>query len=185
MRRTTRIAAVAMAASVTAGALGVLAPSADAANTSTTFTINGGALSISVPSSANLTPSGVSAGSPTASGALGSTSVTDGRGNLVAAWTVSVDSTNFTTGTATADETVGKGNVNYSSGAATATTGTGTFTPGVIATFATGPGTGGAWAGVGVNSANWNPTIGVTLLNSNNTAAVAGTYSGTISQSVS
>jgi hypothetical protein len=173
-----------MAAGVTAGALGVLAPSANAADTSTTFTINGGALSISVPSSSNLTPSGVSAGSPTASGALGSTSVTDGRGNLVAAWTVSVSSTNFTTGLASADETVSKNNVSYTSGVAAPTTGTGVFTPGVIASLAT-AGTGGVWAGVGVNSATWNPTIGVVLLNGNNTAAVTGTYSGTLSQSVS
>ncbi|MBV8385783.1 MAG: hypothetical protein JO155_03215, partial [Acidimicrobiia bacterium] len=58
---------------------------------------------------------------------------------------------------------------------------------GVVASLAgTLPATqiGGTWAGVSNNSATWNPTVGVTLLNNNNTTAVAGTYTGTITQSV-
>jgi hypothetical protein len=178
-----------MATGIAAGALGVLAPSADAAltgDTTVTFTLTGGNLSISVPASANLSSS-TATGTPSLSGALGATNVTDGRGNLVASWTVTVTSTNFTTGGATADETVPKANVSYSSGAATASTGTGVFTPGVVASLSgTLPATqiGGAWAGVSNNSATWNPTIGVTLLNANSTAAVSGTYTGTITQSV-
>src|SRR4051812_17416471 len=192
MRRRTRIAAIAMATGIAAGALGVLAPSADAAltgDTTVTFTLSGGALSISVPASANLSSS-TATGTPSLSGALGATNVTDGRGNLAAAWTVTVTSTDFVTpgsaGTA-ADRTISKSNVSYVSGAATATTGTGVFTPGTVASLSgTLPATqiGGAWAGVSNNSATWNPTIGVTLLNTNNTAAVAGAYTGTITQSV-
>ncbi|MBV8305588.1 MAG: hypothetical protein JOZ04_15355 [Acidimicrobiia bacterium] len=190
MRPRFRIAAALGTAALVTSSLGLLAPAAHAAttgNTATTFTLSGGALSISVPATANLTPSAVATGTPTLSGALGSTNVTDARGNLTATWTVTVTSTNFTTGGASANETVPKANVSYSSGAATATTGTGAFTPGTVASLnGTLPATqiGGTWAGVSNNSATWNPTIGVTLLNSNNTTAVAGTYTGTITQSV-
>ncbi|HMC71050.1 MAG TPA: hypothetical protein VKJ07_17970, partial [Mycobacteriales bacterium] len=96
--------------------LSLLAPAAQAAGTSTTFTLSGGALSISVPASANLTPSAVATGTATLSGTLGSTSVTDARGNLTATWTVTVVSTDFQTGTNTANETVPKANVSYGSG---------------------------------------------------------------------
>jgi len=189
MRRRTRITAVGMAAAVISGTLGLLMPEANAAttaNTSVSFTLTGGALSISAPASANLSSS-TPTGTASLSGLLGATSVTDGRGNLTATWTVTVTSTNFTTGGASANETIPKANVSYNSGAATGTTGTGAFTPGVVASLSgTLPATqiGGTWAGVSNNSATWNPTIGVTLLNSNNTTAVAGTYSGTITQSV-
>ena len=190
MRSSIRIAAALGAAALATSSLGLLAPAAHAAttgNTTTTFTLSGGALSITVPASANLTPSAVATGTPTLSGGLGNTNVTDARGNLAATWTVTVTSTNFTTGGASANETVPKANVSYSSGAATATTGTGAFTPGTVASLnGTVPASqiGGTWAGVSNNSATWNPTIGVTLLNSNNTTAVAGTYTGTITQSV-
>jgi len=189
MRRRTRIAAVISAAALTAGALGVLAPPAHAAltgDTAVTFTLTGGALSISVPTSANMS-AGTATGTPSLSGALGSTSVTDARGNLVATWTVTVTSTDFTTGAASSGETIPKANVSYTAGAASATTGTGTFTPSTVASLnGVAPATqiGGAWAGVSNNSATWPSTIGVTLLNANNTTAVAGTYSGTITQSV-
>jgi len=189
MRHRKRIAAVGLAAALTAGSLGVLVPEAHGAttaNTSVNFTLTAGSLSISAPASANLS-SGTATGTPSLSGNLGVTNVTDSRGNLTATWTVTVTSTNFTTGGASANETIPKANVSYNSGAATGTTGTGAFTPGVVASLSgTLPATqiGGTWAGVSNNSATWNPTIGVTLLNSNNTTAVAGTYSGTITQSV-
>jgi hypothetical protein len=165
---------------MTAGGIGFLAPAAHAAagDTTTTFSISGGTLSMSVPSS-TVNLGSTSAGSLTFSGQLGSTSVTDNRGALTAVWTATVTSTTFVTGGASANETVAKSNIAYSSGAATATTGTGTFAPGVIATLAA-AGTGGAWAGVGVNSASWNPTLSFTLLSSQ----VAGLYTGTINQSV-
>jgi hypothetical protein len=59
--------------------------------------------------------------------------VTDNRGALLGTWTASVSSTDFTTGGATANETIAKGQVTYWSGPATATSGTATFTPGQLA----------------------------------------------------
>ncbi|MBV8981044.1 MAG: hypothetical protein JO086_09115 [Acidimicrobiia bacterium] len=178
-----------MAVAITTGALGVFMPEANAAtsaNTGVSFTLTAGSLSISAPASANLS-SGTATGTASLSGSLGSTSVTDARGNLTATWTVTVTSTNFTTGGASANETIPKANVSYSSGTATATTGTGVFTPAVVSSLSgTLPATqiGATWTGVSNNSATWNPTIGVTLLNSNSTTAVAGTYTATITQSV-
>ncbi|MBV9253913.1 MAG: hypothetical protein JO054_06765 [Actinobacteria bacterium] len=182
-----RVAAVGFLAAFTSIGLGVFAPAANAAtsgSTGTTFTLTGGALSITVPAS-TVSLGTVATGSATVSSPLGSTSVSDQRGALVAAWTVSVTSTDFTTGAGSANEKILKDNVSYLSGAATSSTGTGAFTPGVIASLsASNVAPGGAWAGVSNNTAAWNPTVSVILTNSNNTAAVAGLYSGTISQSV-
>lgn len=189
MRRL-RIAAVAVAVTLTVGGLGALAPVAAQAapgDTAATFTITGGTLTITVPAS-TVNLGSVNAGALTASGPLGNTTVTDNRGNLVATWTVTVTSTDFTTPcsptpcTPSSNQTVTKANVSYNSGTASSTSGTGVFTPSTTGgvTLAT-AGTGAAWTGgVGVNSATWNPTIKFTLLGSQ----VAGTYSGTLNQSV-
>jgi hypothetical protein len=173
-----------LAAAITTVGMGVLAPAAHAAagDTTATFTITGGTLTITVPNSP-VALSTVAAGSLTASGSLGSTSVSDQRGALVAAWTVTVSSTDFlntTTGGTSAPEKVTKSNVSYLSGAATATTGTGTFTPTPTALSLSNPGTGAVWAGVGVNTASWNPTVAFILASNQ----VAGTYTGTLNQSV-
>ena len=160
------------------------APAAQAEDTTTTFVLSAaGGLSITVPASTEL-----SAGTATNAGSLtsqlGAVSVTDQRGALLTSWTASVTSTDFTTGTATAAETIAKAAVAYASGAATATVGTGVFTPGQATTplaqalsvsrtaFA-------ATAAVGNNSATWNPTVVVTIP----ATAVVGTYSGTITHS--
>ncbi|MBV8690456.1 MAG: hypothetical protein JOZ37_03640 [Actinobacteria bacterium] len=181
-----RVVAVGFLAAFTSIGMGMFAPAANAApgDTGATFTLTGGTLSITVPSStANL--GSVATGTATTGSTLGSTSVSDQRGALVASWTVSVTSTDFTTGAASANETVPKANVAYSSGLSTSSTGTGVFTPGVIPSLsASNVLPGAAWAGVSNNSAAWNPTVTVTLNNTNGTAAVAGTYSGTIHQSV-
>jgi hypothetical protein len=163
------------------GALAVAPSVANAAQTgatSSTFTLTGGTLDITVPASANLGSTAV--GSATLSGSLGAVSVTDNRGLLAANWTTTVTSTAFTTGTATANETVANTSIAYSSGVATASTGSGTFTPGVVAAIGATGGTAGVWAGVGVNSATWNPTVTFTL----SPSQVAGTYTGTITHSV-
>ena len=185
MRHRLRFAAVALATVVmTAGGMGVLAPAAQGAttgNTTATFSITGGVLSITVPASTVNLGSTAAGSLSYGPAALGSTTVADNRGNLVAVWTVTVSSTDFantTTGGSSADETVTKANVAYVSGAATNTSGTGAFVPG--ATTGSG-GTGAAFAsGIGVNSATWNPTLAFTLRSSQ----VTGTYSGTITQSV-
>jgi len=188
MRPRLRIAAAASAVALIAGALGLLAPSADAAQsagTGVTFSLTAGALSITAPSTATL--ANQATGATTTTGNLGTTTVDDGRGNLAATWTVFVTSTNFTSGAGTANETIPKANVAYSSGTATAgSTGTGTLTPGSIPSAAVDHTAGPSWVGVGVNHQNFSPTITVTLLNANATptAAVVGDYSGTITQSL-
>lgn len=152
-----------------------------------TFTLTGGTLQISVPSGTSGTPdtlggaTGVAGSSTSVSGALGAVSVSDQRAALAAAWTVSVASTAFTTGTASTQETVANTLIGYNPGTALAAvkTGTGTLTP--VNAPALGASTPVAsWAGVGVNTASWNPTLTFTLLPNQ----VAGTYEGTITHSL-
>jgi hypothetical protein len=145
-------------------------------DTNTTFDLTSGTLAISVPASASL--GSFPTGSTLVLGKLGSTSVNDTRAALVAQWSASVSSTDFTTGTATANETVAKANVAYTTGVGSST-GTGAFVPVGAASLAV-PGVAGTWAGVGNNSTSWNPTVAMTLLGSQ----VAGTYTGTITHSV-
>jgi hypothetical protein len=161
----------------------VVAVPARAADTTTTFSLAAGALSISAPASKNL-GSG-STGSGTVSAQLGTVTVTDTRGVLLGGWTASVSSTDFTTGGATADETIAAGQVTYWSGTATESSGVGVFTPGQAAAInAQDLGAARtAFSGtalVGNNSASWNPTVTVNVP----AAAVSGTYSGTITHSV-
>jgi len=165
-------------------ALPGLASAATTGTTTTTFTLTGGAMSITVPSTTvNLGSVSVSASSLT--GQLGSVTVTDGRGLLSGSWTSTASSSKFTTGAATAAETVAATNVSYWSGAATATSGLGTLlgsqlTSGlaVVVNAAQTAFTGGSL--VGNNSASWNPTLIVTIP----AAAVVGTYTGTVTHTV-
>jgi hypothetical protein len=156
---------------------------ARAAATTTTFTLATGSLSISAPASSDLGTGSTGAG--TLSAQLGSVTVTDTRGALLGTWTASVSSTDFTTGGATANETIAKGQVTYWSGVATATSGTAVFTPGQAAALnaqalSTSRTAYSAATIVGNNSASWNPTLTVNVP----AAAVAGTYSGTVTHSV-
>src|SRR4051812_19281972 len=125
VRPTAGAGAVLAAAGLLLG-VGVASP-ANAGDTTTTFVVSGGALTVSVPASAAL---GSVAPGASLSAQLGSVSVTDLRALLTAAWTASVSSTAFTTGGGTTAETVPLSAVSYWSGAATATSGVGTFTPG-------------------------------------------------------
>jgi hypothetical protein len=77
-------------------ALGALALPAAADTTTTTFTLSGGALSISVPASKNL--GSAATGASSLSSQLGTVTVTDDRGALAGCWTATVASTDFTTG---------------------------------------------------------------------------------------
>jgi hypothetical protein len=162
---------------VGASALAFAAPNASA-STAATFSLTGGALSITEPSTATL---GTAVpGALTLSGSLGTVTVSDTRGNLTATWTASVTSTNFTTGTSPGTyQTVANSSIAYSAGTATSTTGIGTFTPGVLTSMSA-SGTAGTWAGTSSNTAAWDPTITFTL----SPSQVAGTYSGTITHSV-
>ncbi|MDH6124622.1 hypothetical protein P3T39_001564 [Kitasatospora sp. GP82] len=163
-------------------AVGGPASAAGSGNTTVTFSITVGALSITVPASAGL-PAGTPGG--TITGQLGAVTVTDNRALLTASWTSTVSSTDYTTGGGTASETITKSNVSYWSGPATATTGSGTFTPGQATATQKQPFSSTVTAftltaGVGNNSASWNPTLVVAVP----AAAVGGNYTGTVTHSV-
>lgn len=157
---------------------------AEAGDTSTTFTLTAaGGLAISQPASTNLGSVATNAG--TLSTQLGAVTVTDTRGALLGSWTVSVTSTDFTTGLATADEIIAKGSVDYWSGAATSTTGTVVATPGQATvlnkvTMAVSRTAFSAAAIVGNNTVAWNPTVVVNIPSD----SVVGVYAGTITHSV-
>jgi hypothetical protein len=149
----------------------------------TTTTTAAGSLSISAPPSATL-----SSGTPTNAGSLsaqlGAVTVQDTRTGAANAWTATVTATDFTTGHATANETIGRANVSYWSGAATASSGVGVFTPGQLTANQAQALDVGRTAftmasGVGTTSVTWNPTITVTIPPS----AVVGSYTGTITHS--
>ena len=194
MRPRLRIAALGMAAAITAGTLGVLVPSASAAcgatgdvcsaATNVTFTLNAGTLSISAPASKDLgTPTLNVNQSNLFSASLGNTTVTDNRSSI-AGWTVACSTGGFTTGNGTDPGTsVAAGNVTYTPPATVAAgatvTGTGVYAG--IAGACTGAPTGAALtAEVGNTVVTWNPTLAVLVPSGN----VAGLYSGTITQSL-
>jgi hypothetical protein len=165
-------------------ALPGLASAATTGTTTTTFTLLGGSMSITTPgSTVNLGSVSVAAG--TITGQLGAVTVNDGRGLLSGGWTSSVTASKFTTGAATAAETIAATNVDYWSGAATATSGLGSLIGSqlsaglaVVVNTAQTAFSGGSL--IGNNSASWNPTLVVTIP----AAAVVGTYTGTVTHTV-
>lgn len=168
-----------LAAAVAGSAIvaGLAMPSQAATNA--TFELTGGALAVVEPAS-TVALGAVAAGDPLLTGSLGDVTVNDDRGVLTATWTATVSSTNFTTGTATAAETVTAANISYSSGAGLPVAGeVGTFTPSVGLALGTAQ-TAGSWTGTGVNHVTWNPSLVFTLA----TEQVAGIYSGTVTHSV-
>jgi hypothetical protein len=174
------IGAIAVAGAVLTPATAWAAPAqpdATASDTTTTFSVDSGALTISTPISANL-----GSGDPgtTITGALGAVTVTDSRALLTASWTVTVSSSDFTTGGGTPAETIPASDVGYDPGSITTTgTITATGTPITLAGMSAPVVTGSA--GVGNNIASWNPSVAVAVPE----AAVGGTYTGTITHSVS
>jgi hypothetical protein len=156
-----------------AGLVGVPAAiPAGAVSTSVTFTLTSGALSMSVPVSANL---GSGAPGTDISAPIGAANVTDDRALLSASWTVTVASTDFANGGSTIPAT----DADYTVGTIT-TTGTITVT-GTNVTMSNSPQvvlTGSA--GVGNNTASWDPTITVHAP----AGAVSGSYTGTVTHSV-
>ncbi|MFP5218819.1 MAG: hypothetical protein ACLGIG_03665 [Actinomycetes bacterium] len=178
-----KVLALGTAAASLAGVVALASP-ANAEDTVATFTLTGNAtgLAISVPTGTTESPislGSAATGATTVGGQLGNVVVTDTRGLLAAAWTATATSTDFTTGTATANETVPTTRIAYNSGAGTAADGqVGTMTPGVSPAL-TAPAL-SVWAGVGNNTVTFNPTLTFTLLPSQ----VAGTYRGTVTHSV-
>jgi hypothetical protein len=165
-------------------------PSAADPDTTVTFTVTVGALSLTAPATVNL---GSGAPGTTISGPLGgatpgdSVVVTDDRALLAASWIATASAGPWTTGAATPAETIPVSDVGYAVGAIT-TTGTITAT-GTDRPAGTAPGdlSGDPLAvvtgtsGVGDNAAGWDPTISVAVPAS----AVGGVYTGTLTQSVS
>lgn len=174
-----QIAALVVAATASLGI--VAAPGASAQVTNTTFTLSAtGGLAISAPSTRSLS-AGTATSAGTISTTLGNVTVTDNYGRLAGTWIAKAISTDFTTGTATADETITADNVAY-------TTGVPTIVSGVIVPVGTAVSAPideltnvvTATAGVGNNSVQWNPTITITVPSD----AVVGNYAGTITHSV-
>jgi hypothetical protein len=94
--------------------------------------------------------------------------------------------TTFISGSGTGQQTIPLTRVTYWSGPATATTGTGTLAPGQAAASNAVDLTAGRVAfsltgGSGIGSASWNPTLSVQVP----AAAIGGTYTATITESVS
>ena len=145
--------------------------------TTVTFTVTTGALTMTAPTTANL---GSGAPGSTISNALGNVLVTDSRALLSAAWTATASSTNFITGTGTGPETIPASDVTYSPGTV-ATSGTITATPSTVTLSSSAQTVVSGTAGVGDNTASWDPGLTVTVP----AAAVGGNYTATLTQSVS
>ena len=142
-------------------------------STTVTFTVTSGALTLSVPASADL---GSGAPGTDISGAIGACTVTDDRALLSASWTVTAAETDFASGGSIIPAT----DADYTTGTVTTTgtitaTGTDVTLSNSAQTVLTGS------SGVGDNTASWDPAITVHVPAS----AVGGLYTGTLTQSVS
>jgi hypothetical protein len=136
-----------------------------------------GSLSISVPPTATLGTAAI--GSTPVSGSLGNIKVTDTR-TLGSGWTTTVTSSSFTAPGLTV---IPNSAVTYVSGLANEVTGLlVTPVPGSLTGVTLGTGrTAFAAVATGSNTVRWNPTITVALPSN----SLSGTYSGTITHSVS
>ena len=145
------------------------------ADTTATFTLTAGTLSISAPTgSVSLGTQLASTSSSVISGPLGTVTVSDQRGG-VTTWTASVISTAFTPTSGPADPA---SNVSYAAGTITASptvTGTALSAPDLTGVSPVVSG-----ASTGISTASWNPTISV-IVPAN---YAPGTYSATITHSV-
>ncbi|MCW2672335.1 MAG: hypothetical protein JWP14_924 [Frankiales bacterium] len=141
-----------------------------------------GGLSISVPTSANL--SSATTGSPSLSGLLGDVTVTTGVGT--GGWVATVSASSFTTGGGTSAETIPASSIGYLSGPMTGSSGLGASVclPGQLSATSLGSArTAFSCTGLSLltaTSVTWRPTIVVSL----SPSTVAGSYSGTITHSV-
>jgi hypothetical protein len=148
---------------LTVSAVGAIAFAAAAAlpagaDTTASFTLTAGALSISAPAgSVSLGTQVAATGATTVSGSLGAVTVSDQRGGTTS-WTASVISTAFTPTAGPADPA---SNVSYAAGAVTASA---LVTPTVsAASDLTGVSTVVSGASTGISTATWNPVISVRI----------------------
>ena len=142
------------------------------------------ALAITVPSSSNL--GSVPSGTASFSASLGTvTASDDGALLLLPSFTASVTATDFTTGGGSAAETIPRASISYWSGPVTASTGAQTAVPGQLtaleAVTLSQKRTAFTSSGLVLSiTTSWKPTIVINIP----AAAVAGTYTGTITHSV-
>lgn len=146
------------------------------------FPVSAGALAVTAPSSRNL--GSFSTGTNSITAQLGTITATN-SGIVAPNVSAQVSCSAFTTGGATANETIPCSAVSYWSGPATAQSGLSGSTPGQAsaANAVTLASTRTAFTATGLLlsiSVSWNPTVIITLPSS----AVAGAYSGTITHSV-
>jgi hypothetical protein len=147
-------------------------------DTTVTFTVTStGTLSITAPTSVDLGSGAVGA---TITGSLGPVTVTDDRALDAASWTVVASSTDWTTGASSTVETIPAADVSYDPGTFSSPIGTITPIGTVVAALSATPQTVVAGTGVGDNGITWDPTISVAVP----ALAVAGGYTGTLTQSV-
>ncbi|WP_430331889.1 WxL domain-containing protein [Rhodococcus sp. ACT016] len=149
---------------------------ANAEDTTTTFEIVAGGLTIAPQSSAALNTA--QTGASDVLGSLGAVTVTDSRGSD-AGWTVTVSSSEFALAAASGDTTIAATNVQYNPGDVEHT-GTVTTTPSAVAGLDSAKTVVEGTASRGNNTARWNPTLTVGLPSD----ALAGVYTGTVSTSV-
>jgi hypothetical protein len=177
-------AALALAGSV----LGAAPAMADlTGDTGVTFEITAGAtaVAISVPESKDL-GSARSGTDGSIVSQLGTVTVTDDRAALAAAWTVSAATDGFThddaDDTPIAAERVEPTAVAYAPGNPTyAGGGTGTYTPTPVVAMTGGADLVGTYAGIaGSRTVSWDPELTLGVADNQ----VAGTYSGTVTHSV-
>jgi hypothetical protein len=181
------IALTPVAASAATAGPAVLAYSSSAnagdPDTTVTFTVGVGFLSLTAPTTVDL---GTGLPGTTITGALGTVTVTDDRALLSASWNATASSTSWTTGGATPNETIPAGDVTYAPGTITHTgTITTTGTTITLANAATPPALDrtvvAGTDGVGDNTAAWDPALSVAVP----PFVVGGVYTGTLTQSVS
>ncbi|MEV6018269.1 hypothetical protein [Streptomyces sp. NPDC051997] len=149
-----------------------LAAAADDPSTTVTYTVTSGALTMSAPVSANL---GSGAPGTTISAPIGPVTVTDDRALASASWTVTAAETDFANGPTTIPAT----DATYTPGSVT-TTGTITATPTAVTLSNSSQVVLTGSAGVGDNTATWNPTVAVSVP----AGSIGGNYTGTLTQSV-
>ncbi|MEV0808398.1 hypothetical protein [Micromonospora sp. NPDC050200] len=148
--------------------------------TAATFDVTAGVLEITVPDTADL---GTGTPGSAITGSLGAVSVSDQRASTTPNWTASVISTDFTTGAGGTGQVVPATSITYASGTVTPGAGqTGTCNASTATPLDnTTPITAASHTGgSGNNTCSWNPTLVVTVATTN----VAGTYSGTVTHSV-
>jgi hypothetical protein len=139
-------------------------PSSGDPDTTVTFTVTTGALSLSAPTSADLATGG--APGTTISGSLGLVTVTDDRALLSAAWSTDASTSlaYWSTGTNTTFERIPASDVGYNPGTIVTTgtiTATGSVLPPLTGLSTTPTLVVAGTAGSGNNSASWSPTISV------------------------